>query len=64
MTLLTNYRPVSILCLISKVYERLIYYQQYEFAENILNSVICGFRKAHSAHNMHDLSYYNRGKKK
>ena len=64
MTFLTNYRPVSILSLISKVYERLIYYQQYDFAENISNSVICGFQKAHSAHNMDYLSYYNRGKKK
>ena len=43
-----NYRPVSILPLFSKVYEKLIYNQLYEFAENILNSIICGFRKAHS----------------
>ena len=38
---------LCILPLLSKVYEKLIYNQLYEFAENILNCIICGFRKAH-----------------
>ena len=44
-----NNRPVSTLPLLFKVYEKLLYNQLYEFAKNILNSIICGFRKAHSA---------------
>ena len=43
-----NYRPVSILPILSNIHEKLIYNQLFEFAENILNSIICGFRKAHS----------------
>ena len=45
-----NYRPTIDLHLplLSKVYEKLIYNQVYEFAENILNTIICCFRKAHS----------------
>ena len=44
----SNYRPVSILPLISKVYERLIYNQLSEYTESFLNHILCGFRKAHS----------------
>ena len=44
----TNCRPVSILPLISKVYERLIYNQLSEYSESFLSHIICGFRKAHS----------------
>ena len=43
-----NYRPVSILPLISKVYERLIYIQLSEYSESFLSHILCGFRKAHS----------------
>ena len=43
-----NYRPVSILPLISKVYERLIYNQLSEYSESFLSHILCGFRKAHS----------------
>ena len=43
-----NYRPVSILPLISKVYERLIYNQFPEYSESFLSHILCGFRKAHS----------------
>ena len=43
-----NYRPVSILPLISKVFERLIYNQLSEYTEGFLNHILCGFRKAHS----------------
>ena len=43
-----NYRPVSILPLISKVYERLIYNQLSEYNESFLSHILYGFRKAHS----------------
>ena len=43
-----NYRPVSILPLISKVYERLIYNQLSEYSESFLSHILCGFRKAYS----------------
>ena len=44
----SNYRPVSILPLLSKVYERLIYNQLSDYADTFLNNILCGFRKAHS----------------
>ena len=44
----SNYRPVSMLPLLFKVFQKLIYNQLNEFAENILNSIICDFRKAQS----------------
>ena len=47
----SNYRPVSILPLISKVFERLIYNQLSEYTESFLNHILCGFRKAHSTQN-------------
>ena len=45
----TNYRPVSILPNLSKIYERLIYNQLSKFFENILSKFQCGFRKGFSA---------------
>ena len=47
----SNYRPVSILPLISKVFERLIYNQLSEYTESFLNHISCGFRKTHSTQN-------------
>ena len=44
----TNYRPVSILPLLSKVFEKNIYDQLYEYLENFLSELLCGFWKAHS----------------
>ena len=44
----SNYRPVSILPLISKVFERLIDNQLSEYTKSFLNHILCGFRKAHS----------------
>ena len=44
----SNYRPVSILSLISKVYEILIYNQLSEYTESLLGHILCGFRKGHS----------------
>ena len=43
-----NYRPVSILHLISKVYERAIFNQLPEYIQKVLNKILDGFRKAHS----------------
>ena len=43
-----NYRPASILPLLSKVYERVIYNQLSDYADNFLNNILYGFRKAHS----------------
>ena len=44
----SNYRPVSILPLLLKVYERVIYNQLSEYSNKFLNEVPCGFRKAQS----------------
>ena len=44
----SNYRPLSILPLLPKVYERIIYNQLSEHSEQFLNSILCGFRKGHN----------------
>ena len=44
----TNFRPVSVLPLLSKLFEKIMYDQLYEYAETFLNKLLCGFRKAHS----------------
>ena len=44
-----NYRPVSVLPLISIIFERIIDDQLSEYLEKFLDSMLCGFRKAHSA---------------
>ena len=43
-----NYRPVSILPVLSKLYERSMFKQISEFFENIFSKNQCGFRKGHS----------------
>ena len=43
----TNFRPVSFLPLLSKVFEKIMYDQLYEYAETFLNKLLYGFRKAH-----------------
>ena len=43
-----NYRPVSVLPLLSKIFEKIIYDQLYEYLANFLSEFLCGFRKAHS----------------
>ena len=43
-----NYRLVSIFPLLSKIFERMIYDQLYEYLEQYLNSLLYGLRKAHS----------------
>ena len=47
----TNYRPVSILPKLSKIYEKLIYDQLYDYFDKILLLSQCGFRKGHSSEN-------------
>ena len=43
-----NYRPISILPTLSKVYERLLYPQIYEYFDDIFSKFLCGFRKGYS----------------
>ena len=43
-----NYRPVSVLPLLSKIFERVIYNLRGKYFNLFLNRVLCGFRKAHS----------------
>ena len=43
-----NYRLVSILPLVSKVFEKIMYDQLYKYIVHFLNQLLCGFRKAHS----------------
>ena len=42
---MTNYRPVSILPVISKIFERIMHSQISEFIESHLSSIMCGYRK-------------------
>ena len=44
-----NYRPVSILSNISKVYEKFMFKQMSEYFESFLSKYQCGFRKGYSA---------------
>ena len=44
-----NYRPVSILSNFSKICEKIMYNQPYEYFDNILFPSQCGFRKSYSA---------------
>ena len=43
-----NYRPVNILPTLSKVYERILHPQIYEYFNGIFSKYLCGFRKGHS----------------
>ena len=45
-----HYIPASILPLVSKLFEKIMYDQLYEYLENFLNQLLCGFRKAHLTH--------------
>ena len=42
-----NFRPVSVLPLLSKFFEKVIYDQLSQYLDKYLNSLLCGFRKAH-----------------
>ena len=43
-----NYRPVSILPSISKVFERLLFHQITSYVTDVLSPYLCGFRKGYS----------------
>ena len=47
----TNYRPVSTLPIVSKIYERCLYDQIKEYFQLLFSKLQCGFRKGHSAQN-------------
>ena len=57
----TNFQPVSVLPLLSKAFERVIYNQLGKYMDTFVNKLLCGFRKAHST--QHALSYYNGGRR-
>ena len=44
----TNFRPISVLPLLSKVFERVNYNQLGKYMGTFLNKLLCGFRKAQS----------------
>lgn len=43
-----NYRPISLLCVISKVFEKIIYIKMVPFVSNFISSSQFGFRPKHS----------------
>ena len=43
-----NFRPTSILPLLSKVFEKVMFDQLCSYMNKFLNSLLCGFRKDHS----------------
>lgn len=43
-----NYRPISLLPAVSKVFEKLVYKQLMQFMQNKLSKYLCGFRKGFS----------------
>ena len=47
----TNLRPVSLLPVLSKVFEKIMYDQLKEYVETFLKKLLCGFRRAHSTTN-------------
>ena len=47
-TLKENYRPISILPTVSKIFERIMYDHIYEYMGTKLSQYLCGFRKGYS----------------
>ena len=45
----TNYRPISILPNLSKIYERFMQNQMYPYLNQIFSKYQCGFRKGYNA---------------
>ena len=43
-----NYRPISILPSISKIFERILSHQMISYVNNIISSYLCGFRKGYN----------------
>ena len=48
-TIVDNYRPVSVLPTVSKIFERLMYKQISSFIDKYLSKYLCGYRKGYSA---------------
>lgn len=46
----TNYRPVSVLLLMSTIFEQVKCKQPYEHLNYYLNDLLCGVRMAHTTH--------------
>ena len=48
---MSNYRPISLLCIFSKIFEKIIYHHLYNFFNKygLLYSMQFGFHKGHSA---------------
>ena len=46
--LVENYRPISKLPVLSKIFERIFFNRLSEYFENIFSSLLCGFRRNHS----------------
>ena len=44
----TNYRPISILPTVSKIFERILFNQLQRFPNKFLSPLLCGFRKGYS----------------
>ena len=47
-SLLKNYRPVSVLAVVSKIYERIMQKQFLEYIDKHLSPHLCGYRKGYS----------------
>lgn len=43
-----RYRPVTILPLLLKIFERVIYNQLGDYMDSVLDNILCGLRRAHS----------------
>ena len=48
-TLVDNYRPVSVLPTVSKIFERIMQKQMNTFVENFLSPYLCGYRKGYNS---------------
>ena len=54
-----NYRPVSILPLLSKLFDKIMYDQLYIYMNNFLNELLCGFCKALSIQHQDSSELYS-----
>ena len=47
-TLKKNYRPITVLVVVSKIFEKIMDQQTNEFIENFLSKYLCGYRKEYN----------------
>ena len=52
----TNYRPISVLSTVSKIYERLVYKQLIECMNGYLSDLLCAFQQGYNA--QHSLTHF------